>query len=76
MRRQFNVLKGDMAVVGPRPERPVKNFRSNAAYETRYYYKTGTYRLGTVNYSYGASIDDSLIKLQYDLVSTQKLYLI
>jgi lipopolysaccharide/colanic/teichoic acid biosynthesis glycosyltransferase len=52
----LNVLKGDMAVVGPRPERPfVKKFQVMPFYETRH--------MGTgwaqVNYSYGASIDDS-----------------
>jgi lipopolysaccharide/colanic/teichoic acid biosynthesis glycosyltransferase len=56
-----------MAVVGPRPERPfVKNFRSNVFWDQTYY-KPGLTGWAQVNYSYGASIDDSLIKLQYDL---------
>jgi lipopolysaccharide/colanic/teichoic acid biosynthesis glycosyltransferase len=65
-----------MAVVGPRPERPCeRNFRSNA-YETRHIIKPGP-GWAQVNYSYGASIDDSLIKL-YDLyyIKHRSFYLI
>ena len=66
----INILKGDMAVIGPRPERPV--FVSEIAeimpfYETRHVIKPGLTGWAQVNYSYGATIDDSLIKLQYDL---------
>lgn len=66
----FNVLKGDMAVIGPRPERPV--FVTEIAevmpfYETRHVIKPGLTGWAQVNYSYGETIDDSLIKLQYDL---------
>ncbi len=66
----FNVLKGDMAVIGPRPERPV--FVAEIAevmpfYETRHVIKPGLTGWAQVNYSYGETIDDSLIKLQYDL---------
>lgn len=66
----FNILKGDMAVIGPRPERPV--FVAAIAemmpfYETRHVVKPGLTGWAQVNYSYGESIDDSLIKLQYDL---------
>lgn len=66
----FNILKGDMAVIGPRPERPV--FVNEIAevmpfYETRHVIKPGLTGWAQVNYSYGATIEDSLIKLQYDL---------
>lgn len=66
----FNILKGDMAVIGPRPERPV--FVNEIAevmpfYETRHVVKPGLTGWAQVNYSYGETIDDSLIKLQYDL---------
>jgi lipopolysaccharide/colanic/teichoic acid biosynthesis glycosyltransferase len=66
----FNVLNGEMAVIGPRPERPV--FVSAIAetmpfYETRHVIKPGLTGWAQVNYSYGETIDDSLIKLQYDL---------
>ena len=66
----INILKGEMAVIGPRPERPV--FVNEIAevmpfYETRHVIKPGLTGWAQVNYSYGATIDDSLIKLQYDL---------
>lgn len=66
----FNVLIGDMAVIGPRPERPY--FVTEIAkimpfYETRHVVKPGLTGWAQVNYSYGESIDESLIKLQYDL---------
>ena len=66
----FNVIKGDMAVIGPRPERPF--FVNEIAqimpfYETRHVIKPGLTGWAQVNYSYGESIEESLIKLQYDL---------
>ena len=66
----YNILKGDMAVIGPRPERPF--FVQEIAevmpfYETRHVIKPGLTGWAQVNYSYGATIEDSLIKLQYDL---------
>lgn len=65
-----NILKGEMAAIGPRPERPF--FVEEIAqimpfYETRHIIKPGLTGWAQVNYSYGESIDDSLIKLQYDL---------
>jgi exopolysaccharide biosynthesis polyprenyl glycosylphosphotransferase len=65
-----NVLKGDMAVIGPRPERPffVKEIAELMPfYETRHVIKPGLTGWAQVNYAYGATIEDSLIKLQYDL---------
>lgn len=66
----INVLKGDMSIIGPRPERPV--FVNEIAkimpfYETRHVIKPGLTGWAQVNYAYGDSIDDSLVKLQYDL---------
>lgn len=66
----INILKGEMAVIGPRPERPifVKEIAERMPfYETRHVIKPGLTGWAQVNYSYGESIDDSLIKLQYDL---------
>ncbi len=66
----FNILKGDMAVIGPRPERPVfvnKIAEVMPFYETRHVIKPGLTGWAQVNYTYGETIDDSLIKLQYDL---------
>ena len=64
------VLKGDMAIIGPRPERPI--FVKEIAeimpfYETRHIIKPGLTGWAQVNYSYGDSMKDSLVKLQYDL---------
>lgn len=66
----LNILKGDMAIIGPRPERPI--FVNEIAevmpfYETRHVIKPGLTGWAQVNYSYGDSIEDSLVKLQYDL---------
>ncbi len=66
----INILKGDMAVIGPRPERPV--FVEQIAevmpfYHTRHVIKPGLTGWAQVKHAYGESIDDSLIKLQYDL---------
>lgn len=66
----INILKGEMAVIGPRPERPffVKEIAEIMPfYETRHVIKPGLTGWAQVNYSYGESIEDSLIKLQYDL---------
>jgi exopolysaccharide biosynthesis polyprenyl glycosylphosphotransferase len=66
----INVLKGEMAVIGPRPERPeiVKQIAAMMPfYETRHIIKPGLTGWAQVNYSYGENIDDSLVKLQYDL---------
>ncbi len=66
----YNILKGDMAVIGPRPERPFfveEIARVMPFYETRHVIKPGLTGWAQVNYSYGESIDESLIKLQYDL---------
>lgn len=66
----INVLKGEMSLIGPRPERPF--FVSELSqvipfYETRHVIKPGLTGWAQVNARYGASIDDSLTKLQYDL---------
>jgi lipopolysaccharide/colanic/teichoic acid biosynthesis glycosyltransferase len=66
----INIIKGDMGIIGPRPERPffVKEISEIMPfYETRHLIKPGLSGWAQVNYSYGESIEDSLIKLQYDL---------
>jgi sugar transferase (PEP-CTERM system associated) len=66
----FNVLKGDMSFVGPRPERPefVKNLKEQIPYYSkRHFVKPGITGWAQVNYAYAASIDDSFEKLRYDL---------
>ena len=66
----YNVLKGDMSVIGPRPERPFfvnELSRIIPFYETRHIIKPGLTGWAQVSTRYGSSIDDSLTKLQYDL---------
>lgn len=66
----INILKGEMGFIGPRPERPefVKELSEIMPfYETRHVIKPGLTGWAQVNYSYGQSFEDSLIKLQYDL---------
>jgi exopolysaccharide biosynthesis polyprenyl glycosylphosphotransferase len=66
----INVLKGDMSVIGPRPERPFfvnELSRIIPFYETRHIIKPGLTGWAQVKTRYGSSVDDSLTKLQYDL---------
>jgi sugar transferase (PEP-CTERM system associated) len=72
----WNVLKGDMSLVGPRPERP--EFVSSLTqqipfYGQRHVVKPGLTGWAQVRYSYGASVEDSLEKLQYDLFYIKNL---
>jgi len=66
----FNVLKGDMSFVGPRPERPefVEGFEKNIPYyKERHRVKPGITGWAQLCYPYGASEKDTWQKLQYDL---------
>ncbi|WP_439151527.1 exopolysaccharide biosynthesis polyprenyl glycosylphosphotransferase [Winogradskyella sp.] len=66
----YNVLKGEMSIIGPRPERPFFVNELSCIipfYETRHIIKPGLTGWAQVNTRYGSSIDDSLTKLQYDL---------
>ncbi|GAA4235961.1 exopolysaccharide biosynthesis polyprenyl glycosylphosphotransferase [Postechiella marina] len=65
----INILKGEMSLIGPRPERPhfVRELSQVLPfYETRHIVKPGLTGWAQVNTRYGSSIDDSLLKLQYD----------
>jgi sugar transferase (PEP-CTERM system associated) len=66
----WNILKGEMNFVGPRPERP--HFVSQLAreipyYEQRHMIEPGLTGWAQIKYPYGASIEDARQKLQYDL---------
>ena len=66
----FNVLNGDMSLVGPRPERPyfVEQLTQQIPYfAVRQSVKPGVTGWAQVRYQYGSTIEDSQEKLQYDL---------
>jgi sugar transferase (PEP-CTERM system associated) len=68
--QMWNVLKGDMSFVGPRPERPefVDELKELIPYyEERHNVKPGVTGWAQISYPYGASIDDAKEKLKYDL---------
>ena len=76
----LNVFKGDMSFVGPRPERPyfVQQLAEQISfYNVRHSIKPGITGLAQVRYQYGASVEDSIQKLQYDLyyVKNNSLFL-
>jgi lipopolysaccharide/colanic/teichoic acid biosynthesis glycosyltransferase len=66
----YNVFRGEMSLIGPRPERP--EFTRELEKQIPYYGIRHTVRPGItgwaqVNYRYGASAEDSLHKLEYDI---------
>ena len=66
----WNVLRGDMSLVGPRPERPefVEPLAQQIPfYGQRHVVKPGITGWAQVRYTYGASVEDAMEKLQYDL---------
>jgi lipopolysaccharide/colanic/teichoic acid biosynthesis glycosyltransferase len=66
----WNVIVGDMSLVGPRPERPefVKSLtRQIPFYGQRHTVRPGVTGWAQVRYAYGASVEDAMEKLQYDL---------
>jgi sugar transferase (PEP-CTERM system associated) len=74
----WNVLRGDMSFVGPRPERPF--FVAQLAeripfYEQRHAVRPGITGWAQVKYRYGASMEDALEKLRYDLYYVKHLSL-
>ena len=66
----FNVLRGDMSIVGPRPERPefVKVLSEQIPYyRQRHCVMPGITGWAQINYKYGDTIEDTITKLEYDL---------
>jgi sugar transferase (PEP-CTERM system associated) len=66
----WNVLRGDMSIVGPRPERP--EFVGVLAekipfYHQRHCLKPGITGWAQINYKYGDTVEDTVVKLEYDL---------
>jgi exopolysaccharide biosynthesis polyprenyl glycosylphosphotransferase len=76
----INVLRGDMAMIGPRPERPTfvdQLARLIPHYNDRALIKPGITGWAQVSYPYGASVEDARMKLAYDLyyVKNRSLFL-
>jgi sugar transferase (PEP-CTERM system associated) len=74
----WNVLVGDMSIVGPRPERPefVGELKTQIPfYGQRHVVRPGLTGWAQVRHSYGSSVEDSLQKLQYDLFYIKNLSL-
>ncbi|MEO0935086.1 MAG: sugar transferase [Cyanobacteria bacterium J06641_2] len=66
----WNVVKGEMSLIGPRPERPQFDAQLKEAipyYDIRYLVKPGITGWAQVLYPYGASIEDAYEKLSYDI---------
>ncbi|MFA5386668.1 MAG: sugar transferase [Candidatus Paceibacterota bacterium] len=66
----YNILKGDISFVGPRPERPefVEKLKEEIPYyDIRHLIKPGFTGWAQINYHYGASVEEAKEKLQYDL---------
>ena len=71
----FNVLRGEMTMVGPRPERPefVRMLSEKIPYyRQRHSVKPGITGWAQINYKYGETIEDTEIKLEYDLYYIKK----
>jgi lipopolysaccharide/colanic/teichoic acid biosynthesis glycosyltransferase len=76
----WNVLNGDMSLVGPRPERPeliALLEQKIPFYRARLLVKPGLTGWAQINYGYGRSVEDAQVKLQYDLyyIKHQSLWL-
>ena len=66
----ISVIKGDMSLIGPRPERPEFDrdlIEKIPLYQMRYSMRPGLSGWAQVNFPYGASIEDAKIKLSYDI---------
>jgi sugar transferase (PEP-CTERM system associated) len=74
----YNVLRGDMSFIGPRPERPefVKRLKEIIPYyPERHFVKPGLTGWAQIRYPYGASTEDAVEKLRYDLYYIKHLSL-
>jgi exopolysaccharide biosynthesis polyprenyl glycosylphosphotransferase len=72
----FNVLKGDMSIVGPRPERPefVAELEKRIPYyRQRHCIKPGITGWAQIKHKYGDTIEDTIVKLEYDLYYIKNL---
>ncbi|TSC89628.1 MAG: Sugar transferase [Parcubacteria group bacterium Gr01-1014_3] len=66
----YNILRGDISLVGPRPERPefVEKLKKDVPfYELRLIVRPGITGWAQINYKYGASVEDTYEKVEYDM---------
>lgn len=66
----FNVFRGEMSLIGPRPERPefIQELEKQIPYYSiRHHVRPGITGWAQVNYHYGGSVEGALRKLEYDL---------
>jgi sugar transferase (PEP-CTERM system associated) len=66
----YNVLRGDMSIIGPRPERPefIEELKNLIPYYSeRHFAKPGITGWAQIRYPYGSSVEDAIEKLRYDL---------
>lgn len=74
----FNVIRGEMSIVGPRPERPefVQTLSEVIPfYRQRHSVKPGITGWAQINYKYGETIEDAIVKLEFDLYYIKNLSL-
>lgn len=72
----FNVIRGEMSIVGPRPERPefVRQLSEKIPfYRQRHFVKPGVTGWAQINHKYGDTIEDTITKLEYDLYYIKNL---
>jgi sugar transferase (PEP-CTERM system associated) len=72
----FNVIRGEMSIVGPRPERPefVKVLQEKIPYyRQRLAVKPGVTGWAQINHKYGDTVEDAIVKLEYDLYYIKNL---
>ena len=72
----FNVVQGAMSIVGPRPERPefVRTLSEQIPfYRQRHCVRPGVTGWAQINYKYGETLEDTIVKLEYDLYYIKNL---
>lgn len=75
----YNVFRGEMSLIGPRPERPefIQELEKQIPYYgIRHSVRPGITGWAQVNYRYGASVEDALRKLEYDLYYIKNMSLL
>lgn len=75
----YNVLRGDMSIVGPRPERPffvTKIMERDPAYALLHRIRPGITSLGMIKYGYASDVDEMVRRMRYDLLYLDKISLL